>query len=497
MKLRNLLEIAGQALPSWPAETLEAPVRRLQMDSRQCQPGDVFIGLPGSRVDGGQFWLQALERGAVAALVSPDVAATVPAGRPVWGVANITPVCGALAAAFYGYPSQRLSLVGVTGTNGKTTTTHLVEFFLQHTLGATALLGTLYNRWPGHQQTALNTTPFALDLQRDLAQAVAAGCGYASMEVSSHALAQDRVAGCQFQVGVFTNLTQDHLDFHGTMAAYFQAKARLFTPDLLAGRAVINGDDPYGQQLIQRLQAAGRPLWCYSLTDTRADLRVENLAYTPQGVQGTVVTPAGRCAFRSPLVGAFNVYNLLAALGTALHLGAHLDDVVAALPDFAGVPGRMERIQVTAAQDIGVLVDYAHTPDSLENCLRATRPFVPGRLICVFGCGGDRDPTKRAPMGRIAAAEADWVVVTSDNPRTEDPARILADIVQGIPANTGALVCADRAEAIQQAITVAQPGDVVVIAGKGHEDYQILGTTKVHFDDREQARLALQARYGV
>ncbi|MGC8714891.1 MAG: UDP-N-acetylmuramoyl-L-alanyl-D-glutamate--2,6-diaminopimelate ligase, partial [Leptodesmis sp.] len=397
-----------------------------------------------------------------------------------------------LATAFYGHPAQRLKLVGVTGTNGKTTTTHLIEFLLNRVQQPTALLGTLYTRWPGFQQTAVHTTPFAVELQRQLAKAIAAGCKYGVMEVSSHALAQGRVLGCAFAVGVFTNLTQDHLDFHRDMDDYFAAKALLFSPNYLTGRAIVNQDDPYGQRLIT--QISGDRLWTYSTQDASADLWTGDLTYGPASVSGTLHTPHGEAPFVSPLVGQFNLANLLAAVGAALHLGIDLDTIVAALPEFAGVPGRMEQVSISPQQEISVIVDYAHTPDSLENLLRAARPFIPGKMICVFGCGGDRDRTKRPQMGRIAADLADVVYVTSDNPRTENPQQILDDILAGIPEAVHPHVICDRAAAIQEAILTAQPGDGVLIAGKGHEDYQILGTEKIHFDDREQAREALAKR---
>ncbi|HEY9894087.1 MAG TPA: UDP-N-acetylmuramoyl-L-alanyl-D-glutamate--2,6-diaminopimelate ligase [Candidatus Sericytochromatia bacterium] len=498
MKLRELLaSIPNMApLPEHPA--LEADVKGLATNSHTCQLGDVFIGMPGTRVDGGDFWASAIAAGAIAAIVSPQAAEKVRkeqgAVMPCIITANdMVQVSAQLAATFYGNPAQQLKLVGVTGTNGKTTTTHLIEFLLQQAHKSTALLGTLYTRWQGFQQTALHTTPFAVELQRQLAEALTAGCEFGVMEVSSHALAQGRVLGCTFEVAVFTNLTQDHLDFHRDMDDYFAAKALLFSPSYRKGRAVVNLDDPYGQQLLQHLDNA----WSYSTDDTTADLYTSNLSYGSDGVSGVLHTPLGETAFRSPLVGQFNLANLLAAVGAVLHLGLDLSDIVTALPQFGGVPGRMEQVQIVPNQDISVIVDYAHTPDSLENLLRAARPFIQGNMICVFGCGGDRDRGKRPQMGRIAADLADRVIVTSDNPRTEDPQRILQDVVAGFPASVEPVVMGDRAAAIHTAILEAQPGDGVLIAGKGHEDYQILGTEKIHFDDREQAQDALKQRLGI
>ena len=403
------------------------------------------------------------------------------------------PICAKIAAAFYQYPAQTLKLVGVTGTNGKTTTSHLIEYFLNQQSQTSALLGTLYTRWPGYQKTASHTTPFAADLQKQLAEALQAENKFAVMEVSSHALAQGRVLGCGFECAVFTNLTQDHLDFHETMEKYFAAKALLFEDHYLQGRAVLNQDDIYGKKLIDRLPS--ERVYTYSVTDATADFYTKDLDYQPTGVNGVLVTPEGEYSFQSPLVGQFNLANVLAAIACGCHLGLDPAAMVKDLTNFAGVPGRMEQVKIKPDQDISVMVDYAHTPDSLENALKAARPFIPGRLICVFGCGGDRDRTKRPLMGKIAAELSDLAVVTSDNPRTENPEQILGDVVQGIPSEIDPWIIGDRSTAIHKAIREAKPGDGILIAGKGHEDYQILGTEKIHFDDREQAREALILRY--
>ncbi len=491
MKLRELLASVDLQLPNHPA--LESEVKGLATNSHACQPGDLFIGMPGTRVDGGEFWESAIAAGAIAALVSPQAAQIgAGVGPCIIAATDMSQACAAVAAAFYGYPAQQLNLIGVTGTNGKTTITHLIEFFLTQAQLPTALMGTLYTRWAGFEQTSAHTTPFAVELQHQLASARHAGCQLGVMEVSSHALAQGRIMGCPFQVAVFTNLTQDHLDFHRDMEDYFAAKALLFSSDYLQGQAVINADDPYGQRLIEQIDPT--QLWRYSVHDAAADLWMSDLSYEPSGVNGMLHTPQGDVAFRSPLVGQYNLANLLAAVGAVLHLGLDLELVARVLPQFPGVPGRMERVQIGLTQDISVIVDYAHTPDSLENLLRAARPFIPGKMICVFGCGGDRDRTKRPKMGQIAAQLADIAVVTSDNPRTENPERILQDVLAGIPATVQPEVICDRATAIRTAILQAQPGDGVLIAGKGHEDYQILGTEKIHFDDREQARTALLER---
>ncbi len=492
MKLRELL--AKVDLPQSQHSAMELEVNRVCTNSHGCQPGDLFIGMPGTRVDGGEFWQSAVGQGAIAAVVTPQAADKKPPTDEacVIQTEDTVAISSAIAAAFHDYPAGKLSMVGVTGTNGKTTTSHLVEYFLDRAAYPTALFGTLYTRWQGYSQTATHTTPFAVELQSRLAEAVAAGNKCAVMEVSSHALAQGRVRGCGFEVAVFTNLTQDHLDYHRDMEDYFQAKSLLFSQAYLKGKAIINLDDAYGRRLIDSLDRS--KVWTYSVGDSSADLYTSNLNYQPTGVRGILHTPVGEIEFSSPLVGQFNLANLLAAVGTALHLGLDLKAIASSLPNFAGVPGRMERIQVKPEQDISAIVDYAHTPDSLKNLLKAARPFIKGRTICVFGCGGDRDRTKRPLMGKIAAELADIAVVTSDNPRTENPEQILKDVVAGIPDNVKPIVMVDRAQAIATAIKDAQPGDGVLIAGKGHEDYQILGTEKIHFDDREQARLALGDR---
>lgn len=484
-----------------PATLPNGEISAISCDSRRIGHGSLFVGLPGTRVDGGTYWPEVLKDGALCALISPEAAREHPPGEEervlVVPADQLSRLAGELAAAFWGHPSQRLALFGVTGTNGKTTTTHLIEHLAACTGRPSALFGTLVNRWPGHSVTAQHTTSFADLLQSQLAQAVAAGARVGAMEVSSHALDQQRVAGCRFAGAVFTNLTQDHLDYHPSMQAYFEAKARLFSQPLLRGGAVVNVDDPWGRQLADRLRGERVPCWRSSLNDTDAELRISDLEMGSQGVAGTLHTPAGSGRFQSPLVGRFNLMNLLQAVGVLVQQELPLHQLLEGLASFRGVPGRMERVRGSGATPApAVLVDYAHTPDGLENALAACRPFTEGRLICVFGCGGDRDRTKRPQMGTIAARLADAVVVTSDNPRTEDPQQILSDVVAGIPEGTELQVVADRASAIAGAIAAASPQDLVLIAGKGHEDYQILGTTKIHFDDREEAEKALRARQG-
>ena len=502
-RLHSLLRQVGLAVPPVLAQT---ELTSVSCDSRRVGPGTLFIGLPGAQVDGGQFWPEALQAGAAAAVIGRAAAEARPPADadPVLVVSDpVARWAGLLAAEFWQQPSQRLCLIGVTGTNGKTTVTHLIEHLAGSCGYPAALFGTLVNRWAGHSITAQHTTAFADVLQAQLAQAVEAGARIGAMEVSSHALDQQRISGCRFSGAVFTNLTQDHLDYHPSMEAYFEAKASLFAPPLLNGlggggpHAVVNVDDPWGQQLAERL---GERCWRSSLQEgSAAELRMEQLQFSADGVSGELISPVGAGSFQSPLIGRFNLMNQLQAVGALLQQGLPLPTLLEALSRFRGVPGRMERVSVgrTECSSGGlpaVLVDYAHTPDGLESALNACRPFAEGRLICVFGCGGDRDRTKRPQMGAIAARLADQVVVTSDNPRTEDPQQILADVVAGIPSGTAVRVEPDRATAIASTIAEAQAGDLVLIAGKGHEDYQILGTRKIHFDDREEAEKALRLR---
>ena len=495
--LHALLRDVGLAVPGGLADV---QLSGITSDSRAVTTDALFLGLPGVQVDGGRFWRQALEAGAAAAVIGPQAAQLDPpdGNDPVLVLDEpVAQTLGELSAAYWDGPCRRMGLIGVTGTNGKTTVTHLIEHLASVAGSPTALFGTLVNRWPGHSITATHTTAVADRLQGQLAEAAAAGCKLAAMEVSSHALDQQRVAGCRFSGAVFTNLTQDHLDYHHSMEAYYEAKALLFDAPLLAGdgsQAVVNVDDPWGQRLADRL---GPRAWRSSLVDASAELHICDLDMTGQGVRGRLITPAGSGLFHSPLLGRFNLMNLLQAVGVLLQQGLPLPRLLEALGSFRGVPGRMERVLLSGAETKQlptVLVDYAHTPDGLENALMAARPFVEGKLICVFGCGGDRDRGKRPQMAAISARLADRLVVTSDNPRTEDPQQILDDVVSGVPVGCDLLVNGDRSTAIATAVAEASINDLVLIAGKGHEDYQILGTEKIHFDDREEAEKALLIR---
>ncbi|MDX2093294.1 MAG: UDP-N-acetylmuramoyl-L-alanyl-D-glutamate--2,6-diaminopimelate ligase [Kofleriaceae bacterium] len=466
-------------------------VRTIKSDSREIEKGDVFVAVRGIRSDGHAFLQVAIERGASVVVVEEEPSAAVATKVAVVVVPSGAVALGKLIARSLGDPAKKLTLIGITGTNGKTTTTYLVESILVAAGHKPGVIGTVTYRWGGQSMEAPYTTPTPQVLHETFAKMLAAGCTHVVMEVSSAALAMDRLAGVEFAVAGFSNLTQDHLDVHGTMANYLAAKRRLFSDHLsgLNGTAVVNVDDPKGQHM--GAAADGRVLRVTAKGRGDGNIRVVRHEDTVRGITARIATPRGELTVESkPLIGHYNVENIALAVGIGEALGlphAAIAKGIAALP---GVPGRVERVANNA--DLDILVDYAHTPDALRNVLEAVRPLTKRRLICVFGCGGDRDPTKRPKMGAAVAELADLAVVTSDNPRTEDPRAILEQILPGVPKPF--LVEVDRKLAIRAAIAEAVPGDVVVIAGKGHEDYQIIGTTKHHFDDREQAAEAVTQR---
>jgi UDP-N-acetylmuramoyl-L-alanyl-D-glutamate--2,6-diaminopimelate ligase len=472
---------------------LDVVVKAITDDSRTVSSGSLFVAVRGEQVDGHQFIPSAVSGGAGALVTQQPVsAATIPFVR----VDDSRKALGLLGSRFYGDPSSRIRMIGMTGTNGKTTTTYLCKALLEALGGQVGLIGTVAYQIGETIVPAAHTTPGALQLQQLLAKMVMGGCSAAVMEVSSHALAQDRTSGCEYDVAVFSNLTQDHLDFHRTMEDYFQAKLKLFT-GLIGGqkankRAIVNIDDPYGSRIVGHCPA---PVWTYALTN-KADLRAEDVRLSLQGTEFTAATPFGNVSIKSQLVGEHNVYNLLAAIGVALHEGATPDQIRQALARVTNVPGRFER--VFAGQSFTVVVDYAHTEDALVRLLTAAQTLKTGRIITVFGCGGDRDRGKRPKMGEAAVRYSDVVILTSDNPRTEDPHAILEQVEQGVinalqqRPQVQYRKIVDRREAIEEAVREAQEADMVLIAGKGHEDYQIIGTKKHHFDDREVARHAIE-----
>ncbi len=481
------------------AGSLDVPLAGVTDDSRQVKPGTLFIAVKGERVDGHQYVAQAVNSGAVALVVQQEVSGLA---VPVVQVADSRRALGLLGSAFHGKPSARLRMIGVTGTNGKTTTTYLCRAMLESAGRRVGLIGTVAYEIGAERIPASHTTPGALELQDLLARMVTAKLDAAVMEVSSHALALDRTVGCEYDVAVFTNLTQDHLDFHRDLDDYFNAKLKLFTGLDHRGckpntkRAIVNADDPRSARIVKAVTV---PVWTYGLGG-RADLRAEDIRMSAGGTSFTLVTPLGQARVESHLVGEHNISNTLAAIGVALHEGLSLEAVCRGVASVHNVPGRFER--VLAGQPFTVVVDYAHTEDALIRLLSAAERLKTGRIITVFGCGGDRDRTKRPKMGRAAVERSDVVVLTSDNPRTENPEHILREVEVGVKEALGRRphvqyrLIADRREAIRAAVREARPDDLVLIAGKGHEDYQIIGTTKHHFDDREEARAAITALGG-
>jgi UDP-N-acetylmuramoyl-L-alanyl-D-glutamate--2,6-diaminopimelate ligase len=473
---------------------LPEPVTRIVSDSRRINRGDAFAAYPGTRDDGRRYIEDAINRGAGAILWDPQGFNWDRNWKlPHLPIENLKAALGAIADHVYGHPSRELWMTGITGTNGKTSCAHWIAAGLHAAGRRTGLVGTISNGLWGAVQPATNTTPDAAELHELLRTLKNAGAEAVSMEVSSHGLDQGRVNAVAFDVALFTNLSRDHLDYHGTMAAYGAAKSKLFRwPSLRV--AVINADDPFGQSLIDAARAKGRKVLTYGFA--AADVVGARLVTSPSGLAFTVETPWGKGEIHSPLVGAFNAANLLGVLGVLMVSGVAFEPALASLARAEAPPGRMQRLGGEGAPL--VVIDYAHTPDALDKVLSALRAAVAsgGELVCVFGCGGDRDRGKRPEMGRVAARLADRIVVTSDNPRGEDPGSIASDIVHGIrdTGNRRYAVELDRARAIATAIGEAKPGDVVLLAGKGHETYQEGSGVRTAFSDAEQAARALAAR---
>ena len=459
-------------------------VRGMSMDSRRVQPGDLFACVSGFKVDGHDYAVKAIASGAVALVVDHFLPLDVPQVK----VSNVRQAVGAFAAAVNDHPSERLELVGVTGTNGKTTITYLIEKIGTKHGKKVGLIGTLGSRIDGREIPGERTTPEAIEVQKLLGDMVAEGVSLAVMEVSSHAMDLGRVSGCEFDAGIFTNLTQDHLDYHKTMEDYLHAKSSLFSN--LVGKkqpkiSILNGDDSSFSKLSQ---ASAARVVSYGI-DKEVDYRAENVEVTSEGVRFEVRCREGIQTIQYSTPGFFSVYNALAAFVWGVERGYNPGSVAEALAEIPGVPGRFESIRL--GQPFQVIVDYAHTPDGLENVVRTARGFTKGRLITVFGCGGDRDRGKRPLMGGLASQWSDFVIVTSDNPRTEDPDQIIKEVLIGING-VDHVTLRDRREAIWSACRMAKAEDTILIAGKGHETYQIFGTEVHSFDDREVAREALR-----
>jgi UDP-N-acetylmuramoyl-L-alanyl-D-glutamate--2,6-diaminopimelate ligase len=471
-KLSGILSINGST---------NADITSIVYDSRKAGKGSLFVAIKGMSADGHEFIPQALEKGAVAVIGERDLKLE---NAVYIRVASSRRALAQSSAWFYGYPARKLKLIGVTGTNGKTTTTYLVKAMLDEAGIKTGVIGTIGN-WIGNKLLpAERTTPESLELNQLFSQMLEEGVEYVAMEVSSHSLKLSRVDGIEFEVGIFTNLTQDHLDFHRTFEDYFNSKKKLFD---FSRKAVINADDESGQKLIKLLDI---PVTSYAI-ENKADLKAENVKITAGGVSYDLMVGSRRVPVSYRVPGRFSVYNSLAAIAAGLALGLSPDTMTKALEKVEGVPGRFEVVK--SGQDFTVIVDYAHTPDGLENVLKTIKNFCTGRIITVFGCGGDRDKKKRPIMGKIASELSDYCIITSDNPRSEDPEAIIGEIEKGITAGNYEII-PDRKDAIKRAIEIAEKNDVVLIAGKGHENYQILKDKVIHFDDKEVAAEFLRKR---
>ncbi|MEO7192869.1 MAG: UDP-N-acetylmuramoyl-L-alanyl-D-glutamate--2,6-diaminopimelate ligase [Vicinamibacterales bacterium] len=481
------------------AGSQDAAVTTVSHDSRSTGKGSVFVAIPGERADGARFAADAIARGALAIVAESPAP---PGGTVPWlRTTSARLALAELSAICYGQPSEHLSIIGVTGTNGKTTTTYLLAAVFDAAGLPCGRLGTVTFRVgpsSSDERDASHTTPEASEVQRLLRTMVDRGCKACAMEVSSHALALHRVAHLRFAAAVFTNLTRDHLDFHHDMQQYFAAKRRLFEMLPAGAPSVINLDDPRGAELAA---SQSRPV-TYAI-DRPADVHATSIQSSLEGLRFIADTPRGAVHIQSPLIGRPNVYNILAAVGVAVALDLPLSAIEEGIASLAHVPGRFQTVS-READDIRVVVDYAHTDDALKNLLETMRPLAPGRLITVFGCGGDRDRSKRPLMGAVAGRLSDVVVLTSDNPRSEDPERIIDEIMRGLsptpepggPRRAGptCLTVIDRRAAVEQAVRMASPGDLVLIAGKGHEKYQIIGDRTLPFDDGDVARAALAHR---
>ncbi len=500
MKLSTLI----QNIEIQPPNSLpDIPIHDVVYDSRKVKQGSLFVAISGFKVDGYQFIPDAIRRGASAIVCEKSFSSDI----PVFVVPDTRKALAQISAQFFHHPSQTMPVIGVTGTNGKTTVTYLIEWFLKSAGRSPAVLGTVNYRHGQKIYPSDHTTPESCELQKFLKEVKEESCDSVVMEVSSHALDLHRVDKIDFDIAVFTNLTPEHLDYHKNMEEYFQAKKILFQKLLPQSSkknraAIVNIDDPYGQQLFSELSLK---TYSYSLSNnSNADFYPLHSQLSVEGITAEIQTPWGGLHLKSPLLGAFNLSNLLAAIAAAETLGVSLKTLEEAIAHFKNVPGRLER--VPNSKGIHVFVDYAHTPDALKNVLDALRNLLKssplpsrerarerGKIITVFGCGGDRDRSKRPLMGQEVAKFSDYAIVTSDNPRTENPMTIIQEIIPGFQKEgwkerENFSIEIDREKAIHQALELAQPGDIVLIAGKGHEDYQIIGTTKTHFDDREVVR---------
>ena len=483
MKLRDLLQDI-RVLEC--TADLDKNIDAVHYDSRKVTPGSLFVAVSGFASDGNRFIPMALDKGAVAVVTAKKPETDVPYVL----VESDRMALALLGCNFYGHPAKSMTMIGVTGTNGKTSVTLLLKQVLERCLGAkVGLIGTMANMIGEESIPTERTTPESYELQGLFARMRSAGCTHVVMEVSSHAVTLERIGGVHFDVAAFTNLTEDHLDFHKTMDAYCDAKADLFRR---CGKAVINRDDSYAPRI---LAAASCPVLTISVAGS-GDLQAKDLELLAEGIRFTAVSGEETAEVKLPIPGRFTVYNALTVLGIARQLGISLKDCAAALAYAQGVKGRVEVVP-TPQTPYSVLIDYAHTPDGLENVLSSVRDFCKGRLIAVFGCGGDRDPMKRPIMGEIGVKLSDIAIITSDNPRTEDPMAIIRDILEGVKPEYGEyIIMEDRRAAIRYAMDIAEKDDIIILAGKGHETYQDIGGHKYHLDEREEVAAHLALRYG-
>ena len=457
-------------------------IKNISYDSRKVDKHSIFIALSGNTVDGHNFIQQAVNNGAVAVLgekpIKDNLCTYIQVDDSLAAMAKV-------ACKFFNYPSDELKIIGITGTNGKTTSTFIIKSILEAANSSCGLIGTLKYLINDIEYPAPNTTPQSLDVQKMFREMRNQSINHVVMEVTSHALELNRVDGIDFDIGVFTNLTQDHLDFHQSLENYFKAKQKLFTSlnnSKKKGLAIINIDDPYGERLVKECSV---PVITYSINNN-ADIKVTNYDITSEGSTLNIRYPDGNILIKANLHGLFNVYNILSAFSVGYALNIPIDNIAKGIENIHTVSGRFE--SVNCGQKFLVIVDYAHTPDAVSRVLQAVREVTKGKVITVFGCGGDRDPSKRPIMGNYASTLSDYCVVTSDNPRTEKPDSIIDDILKGMSDQVNFIVEPNRHEAIKLALSKAQENDTVAILGKGHEDYQIIGTTKLHFDDREEVR---------
>lgn len=486
MQLKQLLK-SIQPYASYKGQDVE--ILSIENDNRKVKEGSLFICIKGLTVDGHHFAENAYQSGAVAIIAEKEL----PLPIPVIIVKDTKKASSILADAFYKHPTSKLQLIGITGTNGKTTTSHLIEAVLKEAKRNTGIIGTMYTKINDEIQETKNTTPEAVTLQKIFHQMVENKVETAVMEVSSHALVEGRVFGCDYDVAVFTNLTQDHLDFHGTMDEYRRAKGLLFTrlgntfSTSKPKYAILNNDDSSSKEYESLTSAI---VLTYGI-DTNADIRAKNIAITSSGTTFQLITPMGKYSVHLKMVGKFSVYNALACIAATIACDISLDIIIPALEKVEGVSGRFETVE--AGQDYSVIVDYSHTPDSLENALKTVKEFAENDVYVIVGCGGDRDKTKRPIMAKIACEHATHAIFTSDNPRSEDPIQILKDMEAGVAGEKYQLIT-DRKEAIYYAVKQAKANDVILIAGKGHETYQIVGKEVFDFDDRLVAKQAIEER---